>query len=119
MISILVLKMRGKDRAFGDYRELLAALQSSDAAAKQFVDHRDSARGGRFEPGETAIRVTWTKPTRRYSSKPVVSLVEVGDDDFSPEFVVTTSGEQVARKTLYRVPIFEESAMWSARSVAR
>ncbi len=50
---------------------------------------------------EKFIRVVWSKPTRRYPSKPSLQLVELAS--WGNYYVLTKDGREVARKTLYRL----------------
>lgn len=80
----------------GDYCNLGATAIKNAINALHEVDE--------VEEGEILARFTWTKPTRKYPSKPSFCTVEIGDPNFSEQYVITSDGYQVKRSTLRRLP---------------
>lgn len=99
------LRFKGKTLSLTNLSELPQEIINSATALKQVISGLERADAP-LEAGtpELVLRVTWSKATRKFPSKPFGKLVTIADWNFSPAFVITETGEQVSRSTLYRMP---------------
>ena len=100
----LILKIGRKEYAATNVREVFKLCGSSNAAIKNVLPLLERADNALGDHEEEVIRVTWSKPTRRYPSKPYMQIVTIVCFNSSEKFATTIDGEQVSRTTLYRMP---------------
>ena len=100
----LIIKVGRKEHAVTNVREVCELCRASDTAIKNVLPLLERADNALDDHEEEVIRVTWSKPTRRYPSAPCMKLVKIICFNSSPKFATTVQGEQVSRSTLYRMP---------------
>ena len=97
MITVKV----GRDNwEIAEIEDALAACQAGPTATKRVVDKLVRCTARPLRAGEDVLRVTWSKATRAYPSKPTAELVTVAYADDRPT-VDLTDGRRVLRQTLY------------------
>jgi len=100
----LIIKIRNKSHAVTNVREVWNLCAGSDSAIKNVLPMLEKAENALDDNEEQVLRVTWSKATRRYPSKPSMHLVTIVCFNSSAKFATTREGEQVSRTTLYRMP---------------
>ena len=101
----LIIRIKGKGYAVTSVEEVYNLCAKSATAIKNVLNELERAENTlENDADETVIRVTWSKPTRRYPSKPCMELVKIVCFNSSPKFATTVQGEQVGISTLYRMP---------------
>ena len=100
----LIIKIGRKDHAVTNVREVYQLCRASDTAIKNLLPLLEKADNALDDHEEEVIRVTWSKSTRRFPSKPDMELITIVCFDSSAKFATTIDGQQVARTTLYRMP---------------
>jgi len=104
-MSHLTVSFRGKTSAITNLSELPQEVINSATALTRVIAGLERADAPlEDDTPELVLRVTWSKATRKFPSKPFGKLVTIADWNFSPSFVITETGEQVSRSTLYRMP---------------
>ncbi|HRH32381.1 MAG TPA: hypothetical protein PLK06_03580 [bacterium] len=98
---------RGKEFAVTNWEEFKEHKDAwnSDTVIKRVIDTCEKAmRPLAVDYPEVCLRVTWTKATRCYPSRPCAELVTVVDWEYSPAYAITDNGQKIMKKTLYRMP---------------
>lgn len=100
----LIIKVGRKDHTVTNVREAYELCRASDTAIKNLLPLLERADNALDDHEEEVIRVTWSKATRCYPSRPDMQIVTIVCFNSSPKFATTVQGEQVSRSTLYRMP---------------
>ena len=100
----LIIKIGRKKHAVTNTREVYNLVAGSATAIKNILPLLERADNALDDHEEEVIRVTWSKATRCYPSRPDMQIVTIVCFNSSPQFATTVQGEQVSRSTLYRMP---------------
>ena len=102
-MTTFYVKVGSKIHSISSVDELIPIM--TQALCKKLVDQLPKATEPLAEDlPERVFRVTWTKPTRKYPSRPQWEIVEIVDWQLSTQFATTDDGDVVKKSTLFRLP---------------